>query len=494
MSFAPDPTKRRLLPRWHSFARAVDMGELRSSGGVAPSLAQAPVDVYLDRKLAEWNDTPSVPVAVDVLSSAVALGVIRKFESVGWWLLRHRAELAPAVVDLAELAAHDRVVTRRLSHAVESAREMVSTIRRIVTDNPRDAVLYSDLALCHAVLGNLEASRRAMVIATQLAPDNRHVLRAACRFWIHYGDPEHARALLLRSPRTRRDPWLAAAELAVSSYAGKAPRSTRAAAELLDARNLEAHHLSELAGAMGTLEALDGNRKRARTLFAQSLEEPTENAVAQAVWAMQTGVKLTIGTERFSHLQPSEAMTWHARMVGDWEGAISACRAWLDGERFSKVPPSVGSFMSMILGDFEGAKNFADLGLEANPEDFGLYNNLAVAELSQDSLSVGVDLVQRLPALIKADEDRIVYTATLGLAEFRLGNIQAGRSLYEKTIQLAGPQRSRLAMIAAAFWAREERRCRSSFVTRAVEVFEALAKQHRSPEVAQLRRSMVEQG
>jgi hypothetical protein len=57
-----------------------------------------------------------------------------------------------------------------------------------------------------------------------LAPNHRFALRSAARFFLHVGKPDDAQTILRRSEATRRDPWLMAAEIAVSTVADRTPR------------------------------------------------------------------------------------------------------------------------------------------------------------------------------------------------------------------------------------------------------------------------------
>ena len=51
------------------------------------------------------------------------------------------------------------------------------------------------------------------MVALQLAPTNRHVLRSASRLFLHLDDSERAYDIIAQSDATVDDPWLIAAEL-----------------------------------------------------------------------------------------------------------------------------------------------------------------------------------------------------------------------------------------------------------------------------------------
>src|SRR5207249_126382 len=81
------------------------------------------------------------------------------------------------------------------------------------------------------------------------------------------------------------DPWLVAAEVAVSPLAGRTSRLIKHGRRLLESHQFEPIAVSELASAIGTEDLAAGSVRRARQLFGSSLNDPTENAVAQAEWA-----------------------------------------------------------------------------------------------------------------------------------------------------------------------------------------------------------------
>ena len=154
------------------------------------------------------------------------------------------------------------------------------------SQTPRDPLAYLDLARRYAALGQMERAEAALRGALALAPDSRFVLRSASRFFVHARDPARAQDLLRRSPRTRTDPWLVAAEISAATVANQTSRLIKLGRDFVTRRSLPPLHLSELAGALGTLEMGDGNNKAARKLFTQAMTAPTDNSLAQAQWAL----------------------------------------------------------------------------------------------------------------------------------------------------------------------------------------------------------------
>lgn len=495
MSFAPKQENRRLLPRWRPFREAVASGELGAVRKLAPSSKPHPGETFLTEKREEWQREPSIGLAVDILGSAVVMGRASEFEAVGWWLLTKTEEFAPSVVELANACVASSTGSdpgQRMRHP-EPAR-LLHSLRLKAQDDPRDAVLHTDLALLHATLGNLAHAKRSMLVAQSLAPTNRFVLRSASRFWVHAGEPDRAHTILRRSDRTRHDPWLLAAELATSSIANKSPRFVGDARVFLHNRSTDPHHLSELAGALGTLEAINGKRSSSRNHFAQSLIAPTENAVAQAVWAQETvRVLRDIELDRFSYLHPHEAAAWQARIALDWTAVINHCRSWLDDEPYSVVPATFGSFIASLAGNYAETREFAQRGLKANPSDFMLKNNFLVARAFLNEKIEDADLHQLvlLSRSAATNSERATFLATSGLILIMANERENGRELYERAIEIAlaaGDRRT--AAMAAAFWIRAEHLCPDGASSRPLEIFNQQARTLRDPEIIFLKRQL----
>ena len=161
-------------------------------------------------------------------------------------------------------------------------------MRRILKDQPRNAVRWTDLALVHVNLGQLTHARREMEIAARLAPNNRFVLRSAARMYVLLGEPDFG-LQLLRDSESKSDPWLRAAEIALAEQAGRRSKQIRSAKRAIEAGDVAPFHASVLL----SLLIMPGEKRQhpVRSASDESCSvEPTENTVAQAEWASQHGV------------------------------------------------------------------------------------------------------------------------------------------------------------------------------------------------------------
>lgn len=272
-----------------------------------------------------------------------------------------------------------------------------------------------------------------------MAPSHRHVLRAASRLFVHIGDSERAHAILLRSPRTPRDPWLIATEIATANISEKAPRFVKQGRELINSGALPDAHLTELLSAIGTFEHYNGAHRKARKHFSRSLSAPNENVVAQARWVRTQLPSLAISDDSFSIQRGYEARTWRALEQGDWAAARENCAQWLNDEPFSSRPASLGSFIGTSLDlDFAFAERCALAGRISAPQDPMLKNNLSVAIAYQGKLDEAVKIFQTISVSdIIEHASNYTFVATAGLLAFRNENIEMGRELYDKAFDLA---------------------------------------------------------
>jgi hypothetical protein len=178
-----------------------------------------------------------------------------------------------------------------------------------------------------------------------LAPDNRFVARAACRFFAHLGDVEEAHAVVLRSQGVRHDPRLSSSEIALSEVRRRTSKNVRTARRKLDRGSLSRFHLSELASGIATMEAESGRMKVARKLCTLSLADPAENAIAQIAWLSRNA---GLDISGISHFQASshEAQAWAAWKERDWHQALCCSLEWQNEQPFSSRPAVHGGMVA----------------------------------------------------------------------------------------------------------------------------------------------------
>lgn len=202
----------------------------------------------------------------------------------------------PLVLNLAKRIASETGFHDVLRRSGTDQRITVPWLRRRLNISPRDPVGWVDLAREYTILGKFRRAERAIVVALQMAPANRFVLRSAVRFFVHRGEPDRALSILRKAPSISGDPWLLGPEVSVVFMAGKSPQLTKVGRRALGSQNFSNLEVSELAASLATLEFRAGSTRVARRLFRQAIREPTENMIAQLRWASDHHIGLDVAT------------------------------------------------------------------------------------------------------------------------------------------------------------------------------------------------------
>jgi Tfp pilus assembly protein PilF len=448
---------RRMVPRWRPHAAPGGAEFASSTAPEVRKIDEAPLLLRLE----EWKENRTAPFAADLVGAAVVVGRPEIATDAAEDLLRGGARVSPAAK---RLAAH---VLGRLNPALPEAdlddearrRRTIRRLRQTLREGPRNVLAWMDIALEYSILGEVDAAERALRVALNLAPDQRFVLRAASRFFIHNNRAEEAHELLRRSDSARHDPWVMAAEIAAADVADRNPRNAIIGRRLLESGRLVPAQTSELACALGTLEMSAGASKRAKKQFAAGLLDPTENAIAQASWAAKRIGGLAVH-EHLGQIDAFEARAWASYRAKDHSKALDEIDGWQAVEPFSARPAVMGSFIAAIaLEDYERAERAGTAALPANPHDPALLNNLAFAMANQGKLSEASAALARVDMGAATTSDRVAILATSGLIEYRQGSPEAGRRFYRQAIDLAqGTTLSEQRAMAILLHAREEAR------------------------------------
>jgi tetratricopeptide (TPR) repeat protein len=429
MSDTPFSKSRQVVPRWPAFRDALRLGELATPKKDGPAIGIAP---ELRDRLEEWRTSPSIVTAAEAIETAIVEGLDYEAIEAATSILSPESTATPLVRTQATLLLER---TGKLDLADAANVQIITTARHLTRERARDPFAWADLARGFATIRKDVAARRAMLVALQLAPHNRYVLRSAARLLLHLGDPEEAHDLIKRNGASRVDPWLMAAEIALSHLADKNPTFLKAGLKVIDSNQTYPRHLSELASAIGTIQLLDGNRK-ARQLLNKSLIDPTGNAVAQAEWATPRLGGNIVRPESIARVfDKSEALVFDAYWKKDFEGVVEACENWHDEEPFSSRPFYFGSTAANVSEQYDRAIELAKRGLQLAPRASLLINNLAFALISLRRYDDAAVLISsRLPSLVETDSAPM--TATAGLLALQLGHHERGIQLYRKAISI----------------------------------------------------------
>ena len=456
---------RRVVPRWRTFDKTLNLGELDP---VQIDYSHYKISYeLLAQKINDWQKYKTVAHATDLVGSAsLIIGQTEELNviSAARFLLKDdisaspwSREIARQVLNISDTKEHivnTEKVGKRILH------NQISHFRQLLRIEPKDPITWVELSRTYACLGLREQAQQNMTVALQLAMNNRFVLRSASRLWIYLDDIEKAHHLLLKSDKTPYDPWLLSAEIAIGSISGRTPKLIKPARRMLMKEEFSSEHVSELASALGTLEFLDGSMNKAKKLFRKSLIQPTENSIAQAGWASRRKQGSIHFDDKYLQIpntfEAGSRIYYHNSL---WEDAIQQCTKWQFDQPFSSRPYGYGSYIaSVALEDYSRSRQFAEQGLFANPLDFTLMNNLACSLIKNNDMEgarKNILAMQKLQSL--SDKEKLVLQATKGLWEFRNGNVEDGRKFYTDALSRARKIKDRrLIASASIFYALEE--------------------------------------
>ncbi len=457
-----DSEARTIVPRWRPFEEAVKRDDLSASSAssTGPASASDELDTAdYEQSLEEFRENRTAWFAGDVFVDALARGDLAAAAEIGAFILSVESH---ASAPLRQLAAQHLDPESVQPESTANYRLQIKNLRHRLRAFPRNGIAWADLGYYLNLAGNFDAANRALSVAVQLAPNNRFVLRAVARFHIHHERFAKAQAILNASPQTSGDPWLLAAEIAAATGAERRSPHLKAARSLVKDRVFSPLQTSELASAIGTAELLDeAPRRQIRTMFAASLEDPTENSLAQAEWASRQHEGLTEKPRIDDRDDTHEARAWVSFVSGDFDDSLVFAHAWLKDQPFSPMPAQLLSWiLSSLKDDHKNAIEILRRALRPNPRDSGLLNNIAFAYASDNKTKMARRYIDRAMLCCDDDDDdtRLIITATRGLIAFREGRPEHGRALYHEVIEraLSTNADTRIAAMAWSNLAREE--------------------------------------
>jgi len=436
------PTDRNVIPRWRSVRGTLIAGELAPR---AEPLPPTPDQLVLLReRRSEWEDHGTETFAVEFVGTATLLGLSESAGEAREFLDAHATTPSSARFALGfkdEWGESPDEPPPLTSNIHYQQRARIRALRPKLIRDPRNAIAWSELARAYAPLGQIDKAREACLVALQLSPTSRYLLRSAACFFASIAEPDRAYSLLSEASNTRDDPWLLAAEMAAANASGIRPSRVKRARLLVENENFSQRDISELASELATLE-MSSNSKRARRLFDIALADPTENSLAQVEWASHSISGLLVPEPNLSNPIAAEARARHAQEEGNWQAAADNAELWQSDQLFSAEAAMAASYASAVgLDDWDASIQQALIGLVAHPLHAGLLNNAGFALIQSGRLKEAASLLAEIDLKTVPDHTFISATATRGLFAFRSGNIQVGRQYYEAAVDTARAKR-----------------------------------------------------
>lgn len=448
-SFKEEET-RNVVPNWREYNKTARLGEFGSPSVIARPLELFPIDEYVR----DWQKYKSIPFAGDLISAAILNG--------------HQAD--PAVLDAARfIVAHPDESTGVL---VKTAKSLIATpeekaaaaqlsvpqkiykiknqedsVKREIKllKQSRDYCCYNPIAYCelarrYVTLGQFEKAKDAIEIALHLAPTHRYVCRSAARFFLHIHEEDRARSIIAKNPALLKDPWLLASEIAINTLMNRTSRNIKKGSELIASCNYSPFSISELSSAIGSVEMINGNKKKCRSYFKTALVNPNDNSLAQAQFLLSKNSDLTFEFGENLTLQNAfEAEALSAYITDDFSKSLVTAVDWIEDMPFTRRPVQFAANVAYsFLKEYDTAIDILDLGLKANPNNPVLLNNKAYAcALGGRSADAEKAIAEAKKLQQLSIDARVCLIATEGLTEYRKGNVEAGRALYQKAIEMA---------------------------------------------------------
>lgn len=461
-------SNRQAVPRWRPFKIAAElelMEPVRSSMRTVPE----PRPGELEEIANDFASNRTLIHAADLVDAALVAERPDIGRNAAEFIIDNEPARVSARLAAALLGKQRPALAATTPPALSNSDRYVriAQFRRVLRITPHDVIKWVDLAREYATLGQNEAALQALRIAINLAPQNRFVLRAANRFFLHIGEFGKAHDIVRRAATVETDPWILAAEIASAEIAERQSRFVKTAQRLLQNKNIAPRHLSELASVVGTLEHGHGDRAKVRKLFAVALADPTENAVAQAGWVSRHMPAFEIPAEKLNVPRAFEAKAWEHFLDGRARAATDLSREWLRDEPFATRPALFGSWVaSTAIGDFPTAIEFAEAARFSNPGEPSPMAQLVFCYATQARFEEARQLLKALPDAIREhpdsmsqDEWEIFREANLGLIAFRGNDVETGRSHYNMAIAKAVESGKRqMASNAFMYFLREEAR------------------------------------
>lgn len=472
---------RRLIPRWRRFSSIAFSPETAS---VQKRQQTDPdKDVFFQDHLLSWKIERSIENAVDLVCYGIIGGFTHHVVDAAAYLIDQGNKVSPAqrmlakeIIDLIEKPNEPRekadsnlLRAGSLDEIAILVRKDIANTKRELAEWPRNPLMWVELSRLYSIVGQPRKAGRAMQTALGLSRNNRLVVRSAARLSVHLREPDRALEIIRGVSGFHRDPWLLASEIAISCILGKTSARAKQAITMLKSNQFSPEHITELAGAIGTLELTKGTERKARKLFRQSLIRPNDNSLAQAEWAasrignIDTKASLNVSN-------PYEALARHALAEANWIFAMQSAFRWAEDEPFSSGPSAVGSYVAAaLLDDYETSLDFCELGVISNPEDLDIKNNKIVALIHLGRLEEAISLYRTIVNVNGNSDNVIVLTATSGLLAFRTGDAETGRMLYLKAAELASKRKNvRLKAMAGIYLAKEEIQAKSDQISQAI--------------------------
>lgn len=446
--------ERRVIPNWRDFKRTLQIGEL---GLNHPNN----LDINIDRIVNDWSITKNIGTAAELINAAFisdksdfselndAISLIKSNPKNSSSSLQSLIKSIEGKSIVKEGNSPSKFILEKDVDTIDEFQAFINNkslfkvIHRTKNRSKNELfnpIVWVELARLYTMHGQEVKAERALLTALHLAPDNRFVLRSATRFFIHTDQFDKALFYLRKSGSIKHDPWLISAHIATSSIMDRFSPLIKDGERLILSNNFSPFELTELYSSLGTLEFNDGSFKKAKQLFDKSMIQPNDNSLAQMEWVSKEDSRFIFNPFAYeSVINPFEAYALDHYENGNWKDAFYNCVKWFLDVPFSKRPILLGSYIAgSLLKDKDASILLCEVGLQANPHDPTLLNNIIYELATSDNLEGAnkyINQIKEINISSLPNESKVTIQATLGLVALRNKEFEIGKKLYELAIE-----------------------------------------------------------
>ncbi|MDH4100186.1 MAG: hypothetical protein OEV28_06380, partial [Nitrospirota bacterium] len=282
MNNAQQDARSHVVPKWLEYSQAIKKGDLTITRRNAFEPNKATKEC-LQNDLLEFYETPTSELACRLMGAGIVIGDKQLARDMATFLQKKGG------VDSLSLKLADRVLDESDSYPVLAIDERITTLRQWVSKYPKSPVSWIELSRAFTIKGKDFKAERAALVALQLAPYDRYIVRCAVRLFLHLGKFELAHYYIKRAVKQHFDPWLKATEINVALIAQQqTPEFKRFIPH--DPTLNELFHYSELIESAAYLELTSGNEKRAKKQFRLAWRNPSDNVITHAEWLLRNKI------------------------------------------------------------------------------------------------------------------------------------------------------------------------------------------------------------
>lgn len=447
MAFFFEDKDRRVIPNFRSLKKTIELGELDSIKVLPKVYDYDNIDPYI----LDFNKNNTLAHAGDLLSAAILNKETENpiVKSAAKFILDNQDHASITLKQFANKILHQHIEElpyniNKIDEFLENnslplIHKRIAYFKNEIRKADKNPFLYCELARLYSIIGQKDFSLKNIYIAYNLSNQNRYVIRSFARILAHFKEVEQAHEYLRKNPLTRVDPWILASEIAFSTLRGKTSNFLKRGNDILVSKKFNPFSTSELASSIGTVEMINGTRKKSKDLFAVALINPNDNSLAQVEWANNKENYFTLNVNQFRVKNNYEASAMFNYNAQGWNEAITDAEKWFIDMPFTKRPVMFGhNIASYFLNDHEIGIKFCRAGLVANPKDEMIINNLAYSYAMTDNFKSAFDELNKININnVKDIETKICLLATTGLAYYRAKDPDEGRMFYLSAIEEA---------------------------------------------------------